>query len=450
MTPLLVLALLSPELRDVHTVAITSGIVGYLAVLLATVMLYLCWRTSGGQIGWLVLGVAAVAVQGLAMYGMAAIDPGATASHPGWLALTQLLVALGVGALVLVGAHRTLRVDPLVTGVLVGLVFVAVRYAMVIGTPSLALSPGVVDALHVLVLVVDLAITVGLFQLTAAPDWVRVRVACGWGLLSLAHVAMYPATSNDLLGVVTIVANILGASVLLALGTALLRLSVRESREQLRLANHKLEQVEADQRGDAARLHEVRATLAGLSSASQLIHQAHSVNADRRRQIEAMMDSEMSRLLRLLHDQQENTPRAVDLDSIIEPLVLRHQLRGFPVSWHPSGERVVTVGDNAGEVINVLLENAFQHAEGSEARIYTRHVDTVVEVAVSDSGPGVDRSVRSRIFEWGQHSKASSGSGIGLNVAQQLTVELGGYLRLDDSPALGATFVLGLPAEEQL
>lgn len=99
-------------------------------------------------------------------------------------------------------------------------------------------------------------------------------------------------------------------------------------------------------------------------------------------------------------------------------------------------------------MINVLLENAFQHAAGAGAWIYTRHIDGTVEVAVADLGPGVDRTVRPRIFEWGERSTHSTGSGIGLSVAQQLTVKLGGYLRLVDSPALGATFVLGLPAEE--
>ena len=111
-------------------------------------------------------------------------------------------------------------------------------------------------------------------------------------------------------------------------------------------------------------------------------------------------------------------------------------------------ERVLADGDNVAEVVNQLLENAFQHAAGAEARIYTRRIDGIIEVAVADSGPGVDRSVRPRMFEWGGRSTASSGSGIGLNVARQLTVKLGGYLRLVDSPALGATFVLGLPAEE--
>jgi signal transduction histidine kinase len=127
----------------------------------------------------------------------------------------------------------------------------------------------------------------------------------------------------------------------------------------------------------------------------------------------------------------------------------RHKLRGFRVHWIPSGERVLAQGDHVAEVVNVLLENAFHHAAGAGARVHTRRIDGVIEIAVADSGPVIDRSARPRIFEWGERSNGSSGSGIGLNVAKQLTVELEGYLRLVDSPASGATFVPGLPAEER-
>lgn len=449
LAPLAVLALLAPDLRDQQTMASASSIVGYTAVLFAVALLYFYWRANGGPIGWLVLGLTAVTVQALGMSGMSAADPVAIETHPGWMGMTQILVGLGVGALVPLSRRRPLRVDPLVVGAIVGLAVVALRYVLITTTPSLDLSAPTIGFLRGLVLVVGLAITVALYRLTVAPSWVRIRLAAGWGLLSVAQAATYPAPTDGLFSSVTIVANIIGAAVLLALAVALLRISLADSREQLRIANSKLERAEADVREDAARLHEIRATIAGLTSASQLIRQADTVGADRRQKIEAMMDSEMGRLQRLLHDQPTTSARSVDLDEVIAPLVLRHQLRGFPVQWRPSGERVIALGDNVAEVVNVLLENAFQHAGGAGAWIYTRHIDGTVEVAVSDSGPGVDRSVRPRIFEWGEHSMASSGSGIGLNVAQQLTVELGGYLRLVDSPALGATFVFGLPAEER-
>jgi signal transduction histidine kinase len=248
---------------------------------------------------------------------------------------------------------------------------------------------------------------------------------------------------------VTVLTNILGVTILLALAIALLRVSILGDREALRSARTKLEQVEADVRVDAAHLHEIRATIAGLTSASMLIHQADNVSDDRRHTIETMVDSEMGRLQRLLHAEHPTEHVPVDIDAVIQPVLLRHQLRGFPVHWIPSGERVLAHGDHVAEVVNVLLENAFQHAAGAGARVHTRRIDGVIEIAVADSGPGIDRSVRPRIFEWGERSNGSSGSGIGLNVAKQLTVELGGYLRLVDSPASGATFVLGLPAEER-
>lgn len=446
--PLLVVLLLAEPARSWRAMAEVSNVVTYVAGLFSIALLYLYWRTNGGPIGWLLIGLTAVTIQALAMAGMVVVDPDLAESHQGWIALCQAAVALGVVSLVILSERHEVRVDPVVAGAVVGLATVGVRYALVTTTPAIELSTGAIGGMRIVVLVVDLAITVALFRLTVAPGWVRIRLAGAWTLLSIAHIATYPAPDNDLLSGVTVLANILGATILLALSLALLRRSMLDNREELRQARLELEQVQADVRDDAARLHEIRATIAGLTSASQLIHQSEGLSDGRRRQIEAMTDSEMGRLQRLLHDEHVDDHVPIDLDTVIEPLVLRHQLRGFPVRWRPSGERVVAQSDDVAEVLNVLLENAFQHAQGAGAWIYTRHLDDVVEIAVADSGPGVDRSVRSRIFEWGERSNASSGSGIGLNVAQQLTVDLGGYLRLVDSPALGATFVFGLPAEE--
>lgn len=447
-TPMLILPLVSPDVRTLTAMASASSIVAYIAVLFATGLIYLYWRSKTGPIGWLVVALAPATLQALAMAGMAAVEPAVLESHPGWVAISQIVVALGVGSIVLIAPGRTLRVDPLLVGILVGFALVALRYLVIATSPSLNLSPTTVDAMRAVVLIANLAITFELFLLTAGPDWARFRLACAWGILSLGNAMAYPTAEQGLLAVVSIVANVLGASMMLAVAVALHRLSLVESREQFHLVNSKLEQVEADLRMDEARLHEIRSTIAGLTSASQVINQADSVDNCRRHQIEAMMASEMRRIQRLVHHEHVTQHAGVDLDALIEPLVLRHQLNGFPVRWQPTGERVLTIGDSVAEVINALLENAFQHAPGSGAWIYTRRTGAIVELAVSDSGPGVDSSIRDRIFEWGERGKASNGTGIGLNVAKQLTVELGGYLRLVDSPGLGATFVFGIPAED--
>ena len=103
--------------------------------------------------------------------------------------------------------------------------------------------------------------------------------------------------------------------------------------------------------------------------------------------------------------------------------------------------------DDISEVVNILLNNAAAHAPGATAKIEVRRVEGSVEIAVSDSGPGVPSAVSDHMFEWGARGPTSTGQGIGLNVAQRLMSEQGGYLRVVTHPLRAATFVVGLPAD---
>jgi signal transduction histidine kinase len=447
--PILAVWLVAPEITHAPEIADVSGVVSYVVVLFADLLIYLHWRMTRGPAGWLVLGLTALAVQSLALAGLMAADPTRAMTHPGWMVFVQILVALGLFGLVATAQRRRqLRVDPILAGGAVGLVVVVLRQLLITYTDPVSFSDATLRVLDVVVLAIDLAIAVALFRLTIAPAWVRVRLGAAVALLSLGHAASYPAPDGMALSIVTSVTNILGAAVLLSLAIALVRLSWMDNRAALDLLSRQVERIEAGARVEQARLHEIRATVAGVSTASRLIHESTAVSGAHRRRIEEMIDSEMDRLQRLLSDQTSDRPAPVDLDATIRPIVIRHQTRGYPIAWNPTGQRAIARADDVAEVVNVLLENAVQHAPGAGASVETRRSGGIVEIAISDTGPGVDRAVRSRIFDWGERGQRSPGSGIGLNVAKQLTAELGGYLRLVDSSAPGATFVLGLPAEE--
>ena len=69
-----------------------------------------------------------------------------------------------------------------------------------------------------------------------------------------------------------------------------------------------------------------------------------------------------------------------------------------------------------------------------------------VELRVEDSGPGIDPSVRERLFEPFVTSKPQ-GSGLGLALTQQIVVAHGGSIRYEDRPEGGGAFVITLPVE---
>jgi two-component system sensor histidine kinase FlrB len=99
----------------------------------------------------------------------------------------------------------------------------------------------------------------------------------------------------------------------------------------------------------------------------------------------------------------------------------------------------------AGALLN-LATNAIQACgTGGEIRLaaaVTR--DGMVELSVSDNGPGIPAELQERIFEPFFTTRAD-GTGLGLAVVQAVTRAHGGELRLDSAPGAGATFCLRLP-----
>jgi signal transduction histidine kinase len=300
------------------------------------------------------------------------------------------------------------------------------------------------------VLVLDLAVFVAVLVFARAPRWVRFWLGVSLAILGGGHVSAYPAPDGTDLSTLTIVLNVIGSTILCSLAIALVRLSIRDNRKALAFLRDQLMNVEAGMRADRARLHEIRATIAGISSAARIVRQESVVSSTRREQIQHMMDSEIGRLERLMNDRESGDPVLIDLDTTIEPVVLRQRARGYPISWTPSGLRAIARADDVAEVVNVLLENAFRHAPNARAWIDVRRSGASVEIVVSDSGPGVADHLRERIFDWGESGPDSPGEGIGLNVARKLSTELGGQLRLVDSSAPGACFVLSLRGEQEL
>ncbi|WIM95189.1 HAMP domain-containing sensor histidine kinase [Actinoplanes oblitus] len=106
-------------------------------------------------------------------------------------------------------------------------------------------------------------------------------------------------------------------------------------------------------------------------------------------------------------------------------------------------------------IVRNLLDNAVRHAgKRVEIRVDASpagpgHVRLRVEVA--DDGPGIPPADRERIFDRftrldAARDRHAGGTGLGLSLARELAVRLGGTLEVADRPVPGATFVLTLTA----
>jgi signal transduction histidine kinase len=103
-------------------------------------------------------------------------------------------------------------------------------------------------------------------------------------------------------------------------------------------------------------------------------------------------------------------------------------------------------GDRVLQIISNLLANAFRWTpDGGTVELELATENGTVAVAVDDSGPGIRSQERERIFRpfWSQDS---TGTGLGLTIARELALALGGRIDLESEPGKGSRFELVLPA----
>jgi signal transduction histidine kinase len=91
-----------------------------------------------------------------------------------------------------------------------------------------------------------------------------------------------------------------------------------------------------------------------------------------------------------------------------------------------------------------LVTNALEAMpHGGEIRLGARQADNCVLIEVEDTGPGIPREIRHRLFEPFVTAGKDHGLGLGLALSRQTVLNHGGDMWTE--PALGARFVISLP-----
>lgn len=203
--------------------------------------------------------------------------------------------------------------------------------------------------------------------------------------------------------------------------------------------------------------HELRSPLASARAALE-VAVAHPGKVDAQHAMaSALVDQ--ARLEQLVDDllvlarvtgRDERPSEPVDVGAVIaEEVALAGDER--VVVAPPAGAAVVS-GDERmlARVVRNLLDNARRHAR-DQIRIACSSTGGVVHLVVEDDGDGVPPADRDRIFDRftrldEARTRNAGGSGLGLSIVRAAVEDLGGSVRVGDSPLGGAAFTVVLPA----
>ena len=137
----------------------------------------------------------------------------------------------------------------------------------------------------------------------------------------------------------------------------------------------------------------------------------------------------METLVRLAYEtfREQARERAVDY---------RLDIRAAPV--------IVSDGDRLLQIVGNLLANAFRAVpDGGRVEVGLAQSAGDVHVTVTDSGPGIAAHEQERLFR--PFVSDAGGTGLGLTIARELSLALGGRIDLDSEPGRGSRFELVLP-----
>jgi len=123
------------------------------------------------------------------------------------------------------------------------------------------------------------------------------------------------------------------------------------------------------------------------------------------------------------------------------------RLRGIEYDLELSARPViVSDGDRVLQIVGNLLSNAFRATpDGGRITLELAQANGSVQVSVADTGPGIAAADRERLFR-PFFSGGNHGTGLGLTIARELSLALGGRIEFDSELGRGSRFELILPA----
>jgi two-component system sensor histidine kinase QseC len=146
--------------------------------------------------------------------------------------------------------------------------------------------------------------------------------------------------------------------------------------------------------------------------------------------------------------------RPLALDALVQDrlaaLARLADVRGVELALDARGELAVRGQESAlVSLVDNVIDNAIKYSPaGGTVNVTLARADGMVQMCVSDSGPGVPEALRERVFErfFRAPDQVQQGSGLGLAIARTVATAHGGDIAIRDAPGGGCLICARLPA----
>jgi signal transduction histidine kinase len=203
--------------------------------------------------------------------------------------------------------------------------------------------------------------------------------------------------------------------------------------------------------------HELRNPLGAISNSLYVLRQATAEDGSLGRAVERAERSILrcNKIINNLLDytvSRTHRPYRVSVDQWLESVLAEQSIPDWvEVERHfdAAGGTISADSERLARAVGNLIENAVQAIDGTsegEPRriIIATRLGEHVEIAVTDTGPGIPADVLPQIFE-PLFSTRSFGAGLGLAIVSQIVAQHGGTVAAESAPGKGTTVRLRLP-----
>ncbi len=211
--------------------------------------------------------------------------------------------------------------------------------------------------------------------------------------------------------------------------------------------------------------HELRTPLNAILGFAQILRQSPTLATDQRTQVESIYRGG-EYLLTLINDildlakieagRIELFPEEINVNNFFQELKLmfRQRAKQKSIAFEYQAEPPLPFSIQADptrlrQVLVNLIGNAVKFTEHGGVRLQVTYRNAQLQIAVHDSGPGIDPTQHTEIFkpfsQTGESRYKAQGTGLGLSITHKIIELMGGTLTLHSEVGQGSCFQVAVP-----